>query len=62
MLSNKMFKKLNNTKHHKQYRFYYLYNDLTQLSYEIVFNLNKNLLFNYNYHIKTAVNILSSCI
>ena len=57
-----MFKKFNNIEHNKQNRFYYVYNDLTQFFYEIIFNLNKNLFFNYSYYTKTAASILNFCI
>ena len=39
-----------------------VYINSTQFFYEIIFNLNKNLLFNYSYYIRTAVSILNSCI
>ena len=58
-----MLKKLNITEHYEQYKSHYVYNDKsTQFSYEIMFNLNKNLLFNYNYYIRNAASISSSCI
>ena len=51
-----MLKKLSDAEHYKQHKFYYVYNnELTQLFYKIMFNLNKNLFFNYSYYIKTVV-------
>ena len=57
-----MLKKLNDAKHYKQNKFHYVYNNSTQFLYEIMFNLNKNLFFNYSYHFKITANILSLCI
>ena len=58
-----MLKRLSAIKHHEQHKSHYIYNDkLTQLSYEIMFNSNKNLLFNYSYYIRNAASISSLCI
>ena len=47
------------SKHFKFIINIYVYINLTQLSYKIMFNSNKNLLFNYSYYMKNTVNILS---
>ena len=58
-----MLRKLDVTEHHEQHRFYYVYNNKsTQLPYEIMFNLNKNLLFNYSYYTRNTASISSPCI
>ena len=58
-----MLKKLNVIEHHEQHKSHYVYNNkLTQLFYEIVFNSNKNLFFNYSYYTRNTASISSSCI
>ena len=39
-----------------------VYIDSTQLSYEIMFNSNKNLLLSYSYYTRNAASISSPCI
>ena len=58
-----MLRKLGATEHYEQHKSHYVYNNkLTQLSYEIVFNSNKNLLLSYSYYTRNTASILSFCI
>ena len=58
-----MLKGLDVTEHYEQHKSHYVYNDKsTQLSYEIMFNSNKNLLLSYSYYTRNAASISSFCI